>query len=334
MENNAAATADKLSWLKKLIPVIFYGLLLLFLALYLKSIDFSKFHEAHFAWSYVVIASVIGLATRYWQIFIWLTLLKGLGAQNLSKSKGQLIYVYAKSWMGRYIPGTAPWILGKIYFASKHGISKHKLAVSSLLEGGLQIAVVMALAFVMLLFDSRLHVIHTDLKVLMAIVLAVCLICIVPPVFNRIVSVAYRLLRHKVLDKEHLASGGTILKGVLLYGIGGLVNGVSFFFIAKAVDPSLSYHSMTFVMATGNLATAASMLAIFAPSGIGVREGIQLVLLSAIMPKELALLVTITTRLWGVALDLVFFGLSRLIAKAGGSPPAPPNLDAPLATQQ
>jgi uncharacterized membrane protein YbhN (UPF0104 family) len=136
----------------------------------------------------------------------------------------------------------------------------------------------------------------------------------VPPVFNRIVSVAYRLLRHKVLDKEHLASGGTILKGVLLYGIGGLVNGVSFFFIAKAVDPSLSYHNMTFVMATGNLATAASMLAIFAPSGIGVREGIQLVLLSAIMPKELALLVTITTRLWGVVMDIIFFGVSRLLS--------------------
>ncbi len=67
-------------------------------------------------------------------------------------------------------------------------------------------------------------------------------------------------------------------------------------------------------MGAASLAGAASMLAIFAPSGIGVREGIQLVLFSLIMPKELALAVTIITRLWSVGMDFVFFGLSRLIA--------------------
>lgn len=66
------------------------------------------------------------------------------------------------------------------------------------------------------------------------------------------------------------------------------------------------------------------MLAIFAPSGIGVREGIQLVLFSLIMPKELALAVTIITRLWSVGMDFVFFGLSRLIAgKVVASTPEP-----------
>jgi uncharacterized membrane protein YbhN (UPF0104 family) len=288
-------------------------LLILFLFLYLQSIDFDKFKHAQFVWGYIGIATALGLTARYWQVLIWFVLLTGLGATNLTKHSTQLIYVYAKSWLGRYIPGTAPWILGKIYFASKHGIPKQKLAVSSLLEGGLQITVTMAVAAVMLLLDSRLDVISGQNKLLIGLILLGCIITMLPPVFNKLISWAYRLLRRQNLPREHLATNQTVGNGVLLYTIGALINGLSLFFIAKAVDPSLSYHNVWFVMAAGNLSAAASMLAIFAPSGLGVREGIQLVLLSVIMPTELALLVTVVTRLWSVLLDFIFFGLSRLL---------------------
>lgn len=297
----------------RFIPAIFYLLLAVFLGLYLKSIDYSQFKEAEFAWSFILIASLLGLATRFLQIFIWFVLLKGLGAKDLNSNIPSLIYVYAKSWMGRYIPGTAPWILGKIYFASKHGISKNKLAVSSLLEGGLQIAVVMAVSFLMLFSDSRLNVIDFKLKILMAIVLAGCVVAILPPIFNRIVAKAYKIIKRKSLGREHYASSKTVMRGVALYAVGALLNGLSLFFIAKAIYPDLSATNALFVMGVGNLAGAVSMLAVFAPSGIGVREGIQLALLSLIMPTELALLVTVTTRLWGVLMDFVFFGLAKAI---------------------
>ncbi|HSX15543.1 MAG TPA: hypothetical protein VLF40_02025, partial [Candidatus Saccharimonadales bacterium] len=106
----------------------------------------------------------------------------------------------------------------------------------------------------------------------------------------------------------------TVFQGATLYLADAIINGLSLFFIAKAVDPSLAYSNIIFAMGAGSLAGAASMLAIFAPSGLGVREGIQLVLFSLIMPKELALAVTIITRLWSVGVDFAFFGLSRLIA--------------------
>lgn len=118
----------------------------------------------------------------------------------------------------------------------------------------------------------------------------------------------------KTLEREHLASGQTIARGAFLYIIGALFSGLSLFFIAKAVSPSLSYHNMLFVMGASNLAGAVGMLAIFVPSGIGVRDGILIALLTAIMPTELALLVTITGRLWGVIMDLIFFVLSKFIA--------------------
>lgn len=302
--------------LGKVFPFLFYGLLTIFLVQYLRSIDFAQFKNANFVWQYLLIASVLSLATRFWQTYIWLSLLKGLGATGLRENWRQFLYVYAKSWLGRYIPGTAPWILGKIYFASKHGVSKNKLAVSSLLEGGLQIAVIMAISFLMLFSDTRLDVIDIRLKILMTVVLFGCLVSILPPVFNRIIAILYRIVKRKKFNPEHNANSKTIFRGAAFYAIGGIVSGAALFFVAKAIYPELGYNNALFVMGVGNLAGAVSMLAVFAPSGIGVREGIQLTLLSLIMPTELALLVTITTRLWGVVMDFAFFAIAKMLNRS------------------
>lgn len=299
--------------LGKLFPYFFYGLLGIFLFFYLRSIDYGQFKNAEYAWQFMLVSGILALSARFWQVYIWFTLLKGLGAKDLKSSRVQLIYVYAKSWLGRYIPGTAPWILGKIYFASKHGISKNKLAVSSLLEGALQIAVVLSIAFVMLFFDRRLDVVDPKLKIFMFCVVVGCLVAITPPIFNRIVALAYRVLKKQDLSKDHYANSKMIARGAALYAVGALMTGLSLFFIAKAVYPSLGYDNAFFVMGAANLAGAVSMLAVFAPSGLGVREGIQLALLSIIMPTEFALLVTITTRLWSICMDFVFFGIAALL---------------------
>lgn len=303
----------------KLVAPIFYILLVVFLVFYIQNTDFSQLQHMDFSWFYLGVATLLALGFRYWGAFIWFVLLKGLGAKNLHSQTAALVYVYAKSWLGRYIPGTAPWILGKIYFASQRGISKNKLAVSSLLEGALQIVVVMALAFLLLTFDPRLDVIDTQYKILMLGVVIVCVIAMIPTVFNWLIAMAYKLIRRKTLDKEHYANGKTITAGASLYVIGALANGLSLFFIAKAVYPELAYADLLFIMGVSSLASAVSMLAFFAPSGLGVREGIQLVLFSLVMPNEIALIITVVMRLWSVAVDFLFFGISWVVEKVRSS---------------
>ncbi len=301
------------TWAGRLVPFVFYGLLIVFLALYLRSVDFSKLAHLQLSWWYLLLASVLALAKNYLGTFTWFVILKSLGARDIHLQKS-LIYVYAKAWMGRYIPGTAPWILGKIYFASQHGIAKQKLAVSSLLEGGLQIVTMLVFSLTLLLFDRRLDVLGTSFKLLMIAVAVAGIIILRQRIFNWLARTAFRTLRRKELDTEHLVSNTTVMRGAALYLADAVVNGLSLFFIAKGVDPALGYNNLIFAMGAGSLAGAVSMLAIFAPSGLCVREGMQLVLFSLIMPKELALAVTIITRLWSVGVDLAFWGLSRLIA--------------------
>lgn len=313
-EESSSVSPKTKSILNRVVPITFYLLLGVFLVLYLQSIDFSKLDSITISWGYVIIASIISLGFRYWGAYIWFVILKSLGAKNLNDVRG-LLYVYAKSWLGRYIPGTAPWILGKIYFASKHGISKNKLAVSSLLEGLLQIVIIMAIAFGVLLLDTRLSSINLELRIFLTATLIGCLVLLIPAVFNKVIAVLYKIIRKKNVTEEHRVDNKTVAKGAGLYFIGSIVNAVSFFFIAKAIYPEISTSDFLFIVGVTNLANAASMLAFFAPSGIGVREGIQIALLSIIMPTEFALVISVVIRLWSIVLDLIFFGLAYTMHK-------------------
>lgn len=299
---------------KKIITYGFYGLLVVFLLLYIDSLDLSTIESITISWPLLALTALVSLGSRYFTAYIWIRILKSLGAQNIQYSK-ELMFVYAKAWLGRYIPGKAPWILGKIYFASQHGVSKNKLAVSSLLEAGVQVAVNFAIAFFVLLIDPRTQVIDPWLRLVMAGVLLGCVITIIPSVFNKILAIIYRVIKKKKFDKSHYADSSTVFTGAKLYTLGAFVGGLSFFLVAKAVYPEIAWSDFLFVFGASKLANAVSMLAVFAPSGIGVREGIQVVLLSIIMPLEIALSIAIITRLWFIVVDLMFYFIAYSVKK-------------------
>lgn len=300
--------------IKKFAPIVFYLLFGIFLVVYVRSIDFQSLRGIGIDWRYLLLSTIFSIAFRFFGAFIWFDLLKGLGAVHLNKV--ELVYVYAKSWLGRYIPGTAPWILGKIYFASKHGVSKSKLAVSSLLEAALQIVAALILSLSILPFDSRFNTVNPAIRTAMIAVLVVCVVVLIPKVFNYLLSSAHQIIRRAPLPAEHHTNARTLLRGAGMYILGSVINGAALFFIAKSLYGPLSYNDFLFILGIGAFSGAAGMLAIFVPSGIGVRDGIQLLLLSLVVPGEYALAITIMARLWDVAADLVFFGLCRAVRRS------------------
>lgn len=294
--------------IKKYITPVFYILLAIFFVLYLRTLDLSKLDFTSINPFYILLSGVFALGFRFWGAYIWIVILRGLGAKEVRLSK-PLLFVYAKSWMARYIPGTAPWILSKIYFAAQYNISKNKLAVSSLLEAALQIVSLFALALFALAVDAHTVNLEQNTRILLWVALAGLLVCLYPSVFNFFFSLAYKIVKRKVFPSEHKVDLRTVSVGMGLYLIGSIINGLGMFFIAKAVYGPLPFDTILFIIGSGSLAGALSMLAVFAPSGIGVREGIQLGLLSLIMPAEYALVVVLATRIWDVVIDVIFYGI-------------------------
>ena len=302
--------------LKRAIPIAFYALVLGFAVWYLQSIDWASLASVQINWWFMAAATVSSIAVRYWFAGIWMSLLSSLRA-DLTGHRGELFMVYAKSWLGRYIPGGAAWILGKVYFASQRGISKTKLGISSFLEGALQIIVVLASASAMLALNPRVAALGAGWVWLLLLAAAAGLVLVLPPVFNRLLQIGYRLVRKQTIDAEHLPTAATIGRGFVGFAVSSLLSGLSFYFVAAAVDPSLSIGDIWFIIGASNLASALSMVAVFAPAGLGVREGVQLAMLLLVMAPEPALVATVLMRLWSIVMDAAFAGLAWVTRKVG-----------------
>jgi uncharacterized membrane protein YbhN (UPF0104 family) len=126
-------------------------------------------------------------------------------------------------------------------------------------------------------------------------------------VFNRILRIGMRLLRREPPVGLHVG-WRTIGSGIGAYVPVVAVNGVAAYLVARAVDPSLGPEFLLFVTGAYILSGVVGILAIFAPSGLGVREGLLLLLLTLVTEPGLALVVTVLLRLWSVALDALFAG--------------------------
>jgi uncharacterized membrane protein YbhN (UPF0104 family) len=296
------------------LPLAYYLLVAGFLAALLTTIDWATLARLRPEIGWVALATLTGLAGRALMVVAWLVILRGLGAPH-DLDVPALTLVYAKSWLGRYVPGSAPWILGKIYFASRQGLSVRKLTTASLLEGGLQALVMLVVGLVLMVVVPGAAPLPGWLLAAMIAGALVGAVVLLPPVFNRGMQLAARLLRREALPSDDLPGYRTVGAGAALYAVAALVNGGSLFFIARALNPELPAEVFLYCVGALAVSAAVGMLAVFAPGGLGVREAILVVLLSAVMPTEVALATAVVTRVWSIGVDLLFLGLAATGAR-------------------
>jgi hypothetical protein len=291
---------------KRIVHLSFFVLIIIFLYIYLKSIDYSKLSELTLNFPLLLLSTLIAISFRYWGVFIWRVILIHLGSCSLPHFS-ILSTTYSKAWMGRYIPGTITWIAAKIYLANALGISKSRLTVSSLLEGVVQIVALMVVSMFLLGLDSRLNVISDTIKLALICIAILCLIILNPMIFNALIRKAYLIIKKQEPGPDLKINGIATFQSFILYSIGAFLSGSSFFLLVKSVDPSISSNLYLYLVGTYNLSGAIGMATPLLPSGIGVRDGVLFVLLSIVLPGEIAVVLTILSRLWSAAVDVLFY---------------------------
>lgn len=316
-EPQPAAAPRRFARLRKAIPFVLYALLIAFVIVAIATIDWSQLEGLSISWWPLIAATVLSLLFRYLGVFIWLRLLHRLGGRGLRGHYRELTYIYAKSWLGRYVPGAATWILGKVYFAGRHGVPRSKLAVSGVLEGALQIVATLVVGVALVMLDARAASIQPWLRWTMIAALVFGLIALIPAVFHRLLKLAFKVLRRGTPDDELFLHWAGMLEAASLYVAGALITGASYYLVAISVYPDIPISDSLYVIGSASLASAISMLAVFAPGGLGVREGTLGLLLAAVMPGAIAVVVVIVLRVWSIAVDLLFYGVTWLSRPRG-----------------
>ena len=288
--------ARPLTWLFYVAIVVAFGW-------FLWQVDWASLGDTEVVWGWMLGATALALAFRYLGVVVWRVVLTRLGAGALPRFR-VLADIYAKAWLARYIPGTVPWIAGKIYLAAQHGIAKSKLAVSTLVEAAAQIVAVSAVSLALLAIDPRIGEISPLLRWLVGIGAVAGFVAMTPPVFNRLLALGFRLLRRGTPT----AVGWPVVRDSLaLYGGGAVVSGVSYALVMKSVVPDVGATDLIFLVGAFGFAGVVGILTPLVPSGLGTRDATQLVLLLIILPAPTAALVVLVSRVWSAAVDVLFW---------------------------
>ena len=259
-------------------------------------------------WIYILLAILLILIIRFIYPLVWVFILKQLGSSL--KNYLELNYVYAKSWLGRYIPGKVAYVGGKIYFGIQQGIDKTTVTLGSVLESLIQVFVGFLLGGLIIntLIDK------TEILVWSLVGLGVLFLFLYPPFFNKIISLAYKLVKKKKLSKKYSFDFKTLLVSVGLFIFISFFTGIPVFLQIKSLVPDFPFFkNYLFIVGAFSLSGALGMVALIAPSGLGIREGVLTFLFSVFFERELVLVLVVLLRLTGTVVDVLFYIVSRLI---------------------
>jgi len=254
-------------------------------------------------------ASALLILGYFGSALLWGRMVRELGGPSLGVFTSVRIYMVSN--LGRYVPGKIWQIAGMALLARRMGVTPAVSAAAAILGQGVALAgaaVVGALAFA----GAEGQIRWIGLVLLLG-VLGFLVITGVPVLFRRVVRVAFRLVR-QIPPADLLVNRSFGIRWLTLYAVNWGVYAVAFWGLARSLRLEVT------VLEAAPAFAAAYVLgyaAIFAPAGVGVREGFLVAFLQPVMGTA-AVVLAVVARLWTTVVELV---PALLLALAGPRPP-------------
>jgi len=250
--------------------------------------------------------------------FTWLALAMGMG-ERISVLDGMTLYFFTS--LGRYIPGKIWTVLGAASMAGQFNCSALNIGSSMFyltlinLQIGLLISISGGIFFGMG-HDLEISVLY---KVLLLAAVAVMLVGFV--MNGRVIRLIQKILRRNMPLAD--ISFKPMCAAYLLVLTHWVLESLAYYFLIRSFYP-LSFTDFPQLLYSVSASTTAGFLALFAPAGLGVREGVLIVLLGQFMPDTMATAATISSRVWFTVVDMfTVFGiifLCTLVRRSHGKP--------------
>ena len=311
MTENKAVTEEKDTKKKRWMKWAKIGFLLLvavFLARYFyKNYDEYKNLDLQINWGIFLVAVLLYFLYKLTLASLWhyLTILN-----ECQVGYFRAVTAYLYSILGKYIPGKVFMLLARIPAYQEEERSLSKVTVCFFLEN---ICTLLGAAFLFLvsLFFFPNGLLKQYQWAAVALVVAF-FICINPKIINFFLKYLGKLFKKDNLQIPITYS--QMLKVVGLFILNWLIVGLGFYMLTCSIYP-LPVSQFLYAAGIYGISCIIGILAIFAPSGIGVREGIMVLGLGLVMPSEYGVIISIVSRLWMSVSELVLIGIAFVVNK-------------------
>jgi uncharacterized membrane protein YbhN (UPF0104 family) len=269
-------------------------------------------------------ATAFALLSPFFTVLGWRVLLADLGSRlHIAPASG----VFFVGQLGKYLPGSVWSVVVQTEMAAKLGVPRRRSAVVGLLCIALSAltGMIAGLPALPVLLTRGDTVIPWWSLLLIIVALGVLLW---PPLLNWGIRRMLRLLGREPL--EHALTPAAVGLSSLWFLLSWLVGGLSVWVMARNVAPDDADASRLLLVAVSGylLAAGIGMFSIVVPAGVGVRDGVMVLLLTTQMPISAATAVVVVARFLTVLADVVWAAIGWLWAKSHHLLPGPaPDLD-------
>jgi glycosyltransferase 2 family protein len=233
---------------------------------------------------------------------------------RLSNQQSALLLLYARSQLGKYLPGNVAHLAGRHVMARDYDFPHSSLILSTLLE----FAGLLSAAGTVILFATQLPSLATAIAAATSIpldILGFALLCAMP-----FVAMAYRIAPYifgsdSGRDSEHakVPDLSVLLVPYFLYLCFFIAAGGAFTLVSLAISGDIAWSFAGLLFVTFAMGWTLGFVTPGAPSGIGIREAILFYILKTVFAEADALLISVLFRAITVAGDLLFWIAAELL---------------------
>ena len=218
-------------------------------------------------------------------------------------------WIISSSQIAKYVPGGIWFALGRVYLGKSRNLKEENVALSVVVETGLTFLVGILLFLLSVSFVSQ-KIFANFLYIIPIFFLF--LLVLYPPILNRVINFALKILKKPNI--KITVSYSQILKlSIYFFGL-WIAQIIGFYFVINAIYP-MPISKIFTLSATYTLSWMTGFVVIFAPGGLGVREGMMTLLLSPILPAPLAIAISFIARIWITLFEIVIFFVGLLVKR-------------------
>jgi len=265
-------------------------------------------------WALFGLSCVVLFAGYVASAAIWSRMVTDLGGPRLPA--GAAVRVYFVANLGRYVPGKLWQIAGMAVLAHRLGVPASISTAAAVLGQAVALGGAVLVGAAALSSGNGLTGIWT--LAFLAVLAALLAVALVPALNRRAVGLWFRLARR---SEAHVQpSGATTLRWLALYTLNWTMYAAAFLLLVRSFDlPGAGVQVASAFAAAYVLGYAA----LFAPAGIGVREGFLVLFLSPFMGAAPAGAIAVVTRVWTTVVELVPAAVFWAMQLAEGTADAP-----------
>ncbi|MCK4453257.1 flippase-like domain-containing protein [candidate division WOR-3 bacterium] len=239
-------------------------------------------------------------------IFSWKAI---MGKLNVTVDFFKSFWMIATSQIAKYLPGGVWFAVGRIYLAKKEKMVGYHTAVSVILETCLIMIsgiIIILILFIVKRFDYTFNIIFIIALLLLLLLL------LHPKVLSLLVNIFLKTLK-KGKIRIDITYWQIIKLSIYFFGF-WIAQIIGFYFLINAIYP-IAISKIFSLAAVYTLSWMTGFVVIFAPGGLGVREGMMTLLLLPILPAPLAIAISFIARIWITLFEIVIFFVGLLVKR-------------------